>query len=205
MGELFSRKDVEDLETKQFLPLMCVGMLSLASCATKTHMDADTRSNGGSNHWDEPHIYGTDSADGRNGIGGVGATDGIDGISGMGGMDGMGGMGAMGNATMEYSETLNYGFAQVSTEEEVLETASWDLMIDHGQYHATSQGKVYPYGDAKYYGKDFHEKDLWSHAKDTMEDSLHDAEDAIDHMGDSVEKGVQDFMKDVDSMDESTK
>lgn len=184
------------MERKQLLPLLCVGMLSLTACSnrdTAEHHDKHSRDS------ITGDIVSPDLGGYKDGLPSTGTIDGIGGVDGIDGFSGTGYMEGLSQVDGDYMlSPLGYPLdstTSVATED----VASWDLMIDHGHYHATNQGKVYPYGDAGFYGEDFHKKGLWDHAKDTMEDSIHEAERGIQDLGKDVEHGLEDLMKDVDS------
>lgn len=67
----------------------------------------------------------------------------------------------------------------MSATEEVIPTASWSLMKQHGEYHATSKGRVYSYGEKI----STHEGDnFWEDAKGSLDDLGDDLLGAVDKM-----------------------
>ncbi len=194
------------MKRKQLLPLLCMGLLSLTACSNRDQYH-DTSSNA------RDTITGLQEPDLRNyregfphtgTMDGIGAMDGMDGVGemdGIGGMNGMEGFGTVGGAMEGLSQgDSDYLLSPLAYPQEDSqdcgEVASWELMIDHGQYHATAQGKVYPYGEAGFYGKEFHERGLWEHAKDTMEDSIHEAERGVEDLSKDMEHGLDTIMGD---------
>lgn len=81
-----------------------------------------------------------------------------------------GGIGAAGAASA-WSETAI---------EEAEPTASWSLMMKHGQYLATNKGKVYPYGESGFLSHS--ENTLWDEAKDSLDEAGKDLNDAFDEI-----------------------
>lgn len=69
---------------------------------------------------------------------------------------------------------------------EMEEVASWDLMVKHGQYHATSLGKVYPYGEVAY------GEDKASTAK-SYHDYYDEARDSVKEAGEDLKTTMEDL------------
>ncbi len=66
---------------------------------------------------------------------------------------------------------------------EIVEVASWDLMVKHGQYHATTNGKVYPYGDVGYVeeeSKGYH--NYFDEARDSVKEAGEDLKDSMEDL-----------------------
>lgn len=73
--------------------------------------------------------------------------------------------------------------ASVSGQADIAQTvAGWDLMVLHGQYHASQQGKVYPYGDVGFlnYGDDYDHG--FEDAKDSIKDVGEDLKSTMDDL-----------------------
>lgn len=83
---------------------------------------------------------------------------------------------------------LAQGLSSETTIDPELEVASWDLMVKHGQYHATNAGKVHPYGEAS--PQEIPDKnlgeDLWDKAKEDVKDMGQDMKQALDDFSHEV-------------------
>lgn len=75
--------------------------------------------------------------------------------------------------------------------------ASWDLMVKHGQYHATSKGKVYPYGEVQSSLEEDSAHNYWDETKNTMDGYWDDTKDSAEHFGDELKKATEDMGSDL--------
>lgn len=65
---------------------------------------------------------------------------------------------------------------------EIEEVASWELMVQHGKYHATGAGKVYPYGEAIQSLEEQSGHNYWDEAKNAADSLSDNLKTAIDDL-----------------------